>query len=700
MLRQSFAGALICFALPSVAQNFVEHPDSAANTVELHAVEISAPTHIVRADRNIILPPRSAVMASVNTRDLISRLNIPRISVNPLTGEIGMTGNGTVIITVDGVIRTPSELAAVQPTDIVKIEHTDNPGERYPDADVLINIVTRRPASGGSVAIDFLNAFKKGGEANLDNLSLTYAHGKSQWTYSGQLMRLRRDNWTRDHSESRVYPDATVDITEIGEPSEMETVNLENYLSCNISESDSYMLNARLGLVFNNTPHSEEADRTTIRTTSASDIATEIYEHMGERFLSPSLDLYGRFRLPDGSNIVGNIAGTYIHSHNDHIYRQTSAADLTAEEITSSARGRKYSIRSEIAYNIQSGIHRISAGVRHLQAYTDNEYSGDITSEVTIRQAQTNAYAQYSVTLGRLSLMTSLGASLFQNSQDGDRQMRWMLTPSAAISLNPSRNLSLRYRASLKGKMPSLSELSDIDQQIEPGYLRRGNPRLRAFRVIDTELSAGWDWQWLGVNISLPVNHEFKPVMESVVWDDGSFVRIYFNQRSFTHIAAEATMTLSPWKRLLSLSITPTVDHYRTRGDGFTCSHTIRNLRIDAEINWRRWQFSYNTLTGYANYMYGTRLMRERNMSMITAGYKTDRFTVKIGVLDPFIKRYWMETRDMAPLLSSISRAYSNSPAYFVAHVSLNLDFGRPATPNEIDLDNSDTDSGLLRGIK
>ncbi len=277
---------------------------------------------------------------------------------------------------------------------------------------------------------------------------------------------------------------------------------------------------------------------------------------------------------------------------------------------------------------------------------------------------------------------------------------KWLVTPTLAASWTPTRSFVLRYKVSLEGRSPSLAQISDVAQPIDPSYIRCGNPRLNTFSVLDHELNAGWQWRWLSVDLSLPMSREFKPVMEDVVYDDGVFVRTYFNQKSFSHVGAEATVTLRPLGDLFSLSLTPSIDRYACRGNDFSCTRTLRNFRIDAAVTYRGWEVSYNTLTGYANYMSGARLMKERNMSLLMAGYKGAAYSAKIGVLDPFVKTYWMETRDMLPLLSSESRAYSNRPTYFVVQLSLNLSFGRKTHDRSVGLGNSDSDSGLLKATK
>ncbi len=115
------AGALMCIAGHSYAQFSEAQLDSIVNAVQLQEVEVKGVSRMTRADRQVVIPPHSAVESSVNGRDLIGRLHLPRITVNPLTGEIGLSGNGTVVITINGVMGSSAELAAIAPGDIVRI---------------------------------------------------------------------------------------------------------------------------------------------------------------------------------------------------------------------------------------------------------------------------------------------------------------------------------------------------------------------------------------------------------------------------------------------------------------------------------------------------------------------------------------------------------------------------------------------------
>ena len=85
-------------------------------------------------------------------------------------------------------------------------------------------------------------------------------------------------------------------------------------------------------------------------------------------------------------------------------------------------------------------------------------------------------------------------------------------------------------------RMPKASEISEVEQPIQSGMVRRGNPDLKPFRVIDQSFDASFESSLIGVTSRIEYRNEHKPIMESVIFDNGEFVRTYFNQHSFQRL--------------------------------------------------------------------------------------------------------------------------------------------------------------------
>jgi hypothetical protein len=89
--------------------------------------------------------------------------------------------------------------------------------------------------------------------------------------------------------------------------------------------------------------------------------------------------------------------------------------------------------------------------------------------------------------------------------------------------------------------------------------------------------------------------------------------------------------------------------------------------------------------------------MKERDMHFFALGYQFRNVHVKLGVQDIFKKQYWMETRNLSPVLPSTSRAYTVKPTYLSLGGSIKMDYGHHQTHDDVqDIHNEDKDGGIM----
>lgn len=78
-----------------------------------------------------------------------------------MTNTISVSGGGNVILCINGVESTESQIAAIRPQDIEKIEYHDNPGLRYAGAAVVIDYITCRHNTGGNLSLTHSELMQK-----------------------------------------------------------------------------------------------------------------------------------------------------------------------------------------------------------------------------------------------------------------------------------------------------------------------------------------------------------------------------------------------------------------------------------------------------------------------------------------------------------------------------------------------------------
>lgn len=184
----------------------------------LDEIVVTAAPVIGKTDRKVIRPGREIINSASNGIDLLRKLQLSRIVVNPLTNNITVAGGGTVVLCINGVEATSAQITAIRPDEILRIEYHDSPGVRYAGATAVIDYITSRHGSGGYVMLDAFGALASGRYASIDNFACQYNRGGSVWSINVGYMGQKKDKWIRDYDETWHYPDVTVTRHETGLP--------------------------------------------------------------------------------------------------------------------------------------------------------------------------------------------------------------------------------------------------------------------------------------------------------------------------------------------------------------------------------------------------------------------------------------------------------------------------------------------------
>ena len=106
-------------------------------SVALDEVVISGSNITQKVDRMVVVPTATAMKNSYNPYDLMLNLAIPHLKVDALGKGLEANG-GSVQTRINGIVATSTEVAALLPKEIVRIEFIENPGERYGDSSLAL----------------------------------------------------------------------------------------------------------------------------------------------------------------------------------------------------------------------------------------------------------------------------------------------------------------------------------------------------------------------------------------------------------------------------------------------------------------------------------------------------------------------------------------------------------------------------------
>lgn len=668
-----------------------------ASDVMLKDVTVTANAVIQKSDRKVIIPSESQVKASNSGVTLLRNLQLSRIIINPISNSITVPGGEAVQLRINGIEVTMEEVIALQPEDIIRIEYHDEPGMRYNNAAAVIDYITRRKDSGGSLSTNLMNVPSSDIGFAEDYISAKFNHKKSEFGVNA-YWHYRDLEWTRKNLETFVFPDEVLKRDEKGEPTKFKEHNVNVSLNYSLLEADKYLFNVTLRNRYFYEPNNFTNRRSTTISSDGS-APLSILDESSSKSNTPSLDLYYQRNLKNDQLLIFNVVGTYIDSKSSRIYQERREEDLTTD-ILSDIRGDKYSLIAEGIYEKKMNTVKISAGLKHTQSYTNNVYSGNTATDISLNYAETYGYAEYQFRKNKFNYTFGLGIMRTYNAQGGNSNKKYILRPTLRASYNINDNAYIRYNGSMSGYSPSLSDLNNVEQEIDSLQIRRGNPNLKTVIYHTHTLTGGYNKGIFGVELYMRYSYDHKPIMKQITFEDGKFIRSNTNQKGFHRIYAESTFKLKPFGDYVSLSITPGMSRFISYGNEYTHTYTNWRLRGSLTVNYKRWSFMAEANTRW-NYFWGETQNIGERMHLLMAGYRADKWSLNVGVLEPFSNNYTQGSRNRSALVPTQSDVYTkNLNKIVMVNFTLNLNFGRQYKGGNKRLNNDDTDSGIMSGAK
>lgn len=665
------------------------------SAVSLDEIVVSGDAVIKKSDRQMILPTQKQKRAATNGINLLQQMPISRISVSPMDKTIKTTLGEDVQLRINGIEATKEEVSAIRPTDVIRVEYLDNPGLRYGGAAAVLDYIVRKREDGGNIAGDLTNGITHLGYGQY-NLSAKFNWKKS--AISAVASWQRRDlEWTRENYEDFIYPDYTVHNIELGEPTKVKFDYMNFALNYNMTDERS-VFNIALRNSYDDKPNAVTDRNSTLY---QGDKIYSISDKLQQRSYIPSLDIYYQLNLINDQHLYFDIVGTYINSSS---HRKYSMVEIGSKDSTpaiiSQTEGDKYSIIGEAIYERPLGNGKMTAGIKHTQAYMNNIYDGNICSKVSMNTAESYLFAEYNQKINRFSYMLGIGGMRTWHQQGELSQEKYILRPTITLSYNAPKNFYFRYNAYMSGYSPSLSDLSDVTQEIDIYQVRRGNPNLHSASFISNSLTASWKCKYVSIELFGRYSYDHKPIMEETLFENDHFVRTMANQKGFHRLNLQSTIQIYPWNEHIIIKLNPFFNRYKSNGNTYTHTHSNLGFRSSIVGRCKNW-FAMAEMNTSFHDLWAETLSRGEALHSIAVGYNHEKFSIQGMILNPFTKRYEQSVDNLSELAPNKQLAYSTQLSQIVMlNVSFNLGFGKHYNSSRKRINNSDNESGILSGTK
>ena len=684
---------------------------------ELGEVVVESQAIIQKVDRQILLPSKEQMQASSDGVSLLQNLQIPRIVISPIDNSVKTLSDESVQLRINGVEASTSDVKAINPKDIIRVEYHDQPGVRYNGAAAVVDYIVKHRDTGGSLMLAGTNGLTLPGIGNY-YLAGKVHFGKSSLqavaTYAPYDIY-----WTRTNNETYHFSTGKIENNEVGEPTRYKTYPVNVSLNYNWTNGDKNMLNIRLRDNMAYTPYGpSDRDSRLYQPTDS----FEIHDHDKSSSQSPSLDIYYQHNLPHKQHLYFDVVGTYINTHSDRRFLQTplrGSASNDTTNVLSSVRGDKWSLIGEAIYEKEWENIMLTVGARHNQQWVKNTYLGNTDATVNMTTAETYAFAEMRHRVDKFSYVVGIGVMHTLIDQAGQKQSTWIARPQLTMSYDFGKGWFWKYKGYVSGYQPSLSQLSDITQQIDKYQMRRGNPNLKSVMYVSNEMELSWQSKHVNINIWANYSYDHKPIMEETFEEiiDGSpyAIRMYDNQRGYHKLHVSPSVQVKLLDNKLMFNVTPFVKYMVSQGNNYHHEHVNYGVRGGIFYLLKGWRFFADVVTAQHN-LWGETLTLGELTHDIGINYNSELrgpqrarshgvsdFGFGIMMVNPFSPHGSRTvTKDLSALAPTANTAVmQNYRQVLMLNFNVNLDFGsRASTRGYQRINNEDKENGILSGTK
>ena len=670
---------------------------------ELGEVVVESQAVIQKVDRQILLPSKEQMQASSDGVSLLQNLQIPRIVISPIDNSVKTLSDESVQLRINGVEASTSDVKAINPKDIIRVEYHDQPGVRYNGAAAVVDYIVKHRDTGGSLMLAGTNGLTLPGIGNY-YLAGKVHFGKSSLqavaTYAPYDIY-----WTRTNNETYHFSTGKIENNEVGEPTRYKTYPVNVSLNYNWTNGDKNMLNIRLRDNMAYTPYgASDRDSRLYQPTDS----FEIHDHDKSSSQSPSLDIYYQHNLPHKQHLYFDLVGTYINTHSDRRFLQTplrGSASTDTTDVISRVRGDKWSLIGEAIYEKEWENIMLTVGARHNQQWVKNTYLGSTEATINMTTGETYAFAEMRHRVDKFSYVVGIGVMHTLIEQGGQKQSTWIARPQLTMSYDFGKGWFWKYKGYVSGYQPSLSQLSDITQQIDKYQMRRGNPNLKSVMYVSNEMELSWQSKHVNLNLWANYSYDHKPIMEETFEEiiDGSpyAIRMYDNQRGYHKLHVSPSVQVKLLDNKLMFNVTPFVKYMVSQGNNYHHEHVNYGVRGGIFYLLKGWRFYADVVTAQHN-LWGETLTIGELTHDIGINYNSEHFGFGIMMVNPFSPHGSRTvTKDLSALAPTANTAVmQNYRQVLMLNFNVNLDFGTKHNEGWKRIDNEDTESGILSGTK
>ena len=520
---------------------YAQKPDTTKTFIqgkELGEVVVKSSYLTREGDHILAIPTKEQRKHAVTGYDLLSNLMIPGVSVERSTGSV-TTPNGAATLYIDGREVDFREVQSLRPKDVSRVEYFDVPTGKYAKDAYAINIIMKPLNNGGYTQLDASqNVGYLYGDYNLISKFVTGTKSYNLWAgYS-----LKNPKSSMDENETFIFPD--YQQNRLQHYNNADNRQTEEYVQASISNRGrKYIWMLRGGMAWNASKNGVNNGMTEYWKTAAAIKNGSILDiNTRNKSYRPSVYFYGLHTFSNTKSLDYVFDGYYSRNDYDRLYNDDNVSfrSLVKEDY--------YYIKANANFSMAfSHRNRLTFSLYEFMRISDSEYIGTSAYNQNLHSSETILFADYSQRLGSFFFDINPGLSFLTYRLEGMKSINH-LTPrlQARATYKIDKVQQLQFMFALGNTYPRINTINNVEQQIDPIIILKGNPKMDNSILLNPRLSHTLNLNKFALQTGVSYFYQNHSIISDYYIRDGHLISTFRDDCIYHRPSADMSITYKP----------------------------------------------------------------------------------------------------------------------------------------------------------
>lgn len=676
MKRLVTAWACALCACIVYAQEDVEN--DSLDTHVLNEVVVDATMQYATGNVTTYLPSKDVKRTAQNAGDLLAKMAIPQIVVNPQSGDVQTNGGKDVAVYIDYERASQDEKDALNPQDVKRVEYLLFPSDpRFGDDKYVVNILLNHYEYGGYGKATATGNVLSGSGSGQVYVKSSY----KRMTYDVSLYDKYTDRGHTGTEQTQVFrlPQEDGTLNELTRTTTLDDSRYQqNYVWGSFRAkyaTERMTISNKVNLSATRSPHSDYSGRVVLSASGESPFANGT----DSKEFSPYWN--GNYYFDFGKKWTLSVQPSFTYTHTVSNCRYTSDdADIVTDATENMTNGRM----KVMVYKTFGLHHKLGAFLFGAYVKDNVKYTGSTLASPSFSQYGWTALPEYTYASQRVNVSAAGGAMNEVNAISGIRQSSIVPLMHLDASYAPNERHQFELSTYYNFNPGELAEKTPDVLRVNEYLYQTGNPYLRNRRLFSVN----------GVYTFLPTNtfsmalftgwqrdsHTLYPTFTPDA-PDGMMLRRIENGKGFSFSYVGTSLSLKLLNRSLVLNTRPRLFYERMSGL-YAAKRIYPVVNFSAMYYWKNFYGSLYYVLGCRELLpndLNATSQRSKDYYRLQLGWSNGQWNVSASAINIF-RRNWLETTAWlrSRLFDQTTRTYSaNSHQFISITASYTFNFGK-----------------------